>query len=401
MYMTDNIIFSAVFNRNNRLTKHGTAQVEICAYESATRKRKYFSTGINIKPEIWDNKKKRIKPAAQNAMQLNKQITDLVQRLENYAIERRHTGKPVTLDYICDCMQGKDIRNFTDFVRCELANDKTNARTTLVNKRTTFRVLLEFAKESRNRTEILFEEINYSFLKDFENYLIIKGLGTNTIGKYFKHVRGWQNAAINKDYFELNKYAFRKFHAPTKATTREYLTPADITRLENLEFSKQNAHLQKIRDMFLFACYTGLRFSDVSALSKDCIKERADGLHIEMKMQKTDEPINLPIYMIHSGKPVELLKRYASPDPESKYYFDNLTNQYVNRALKEVADLAGIDTKVTFHTARHTAATFLLYKGVAVTTVQKILGHKKLQTTQIYSKVMEQTISNELKKVEW
>jgi site-specific recombinase XerD len=120
-----------------------------------------------------------------------------------------------------------------------------------------------------------------------------------------------------------------------------------------------------------------------------------------MKMQKTNEPINLPVFMIHNGKPIELLKKYESTDPKKKYYFDDLTNQYVNRALKEVAALAGIDTKVTFHTARHTAATFLLNKGDAITTIQKILGHKKLQTTQIYIKVMEQTITNELKKVEW
>jgi site-specific recombinase XerD len=397
--MNDKVTFSVVFNRQNKLAKNGTGRLDVCA--CLNYKRKYFPTGLSVKPEIWNDKQKRIKATAQNAAFLNKQITDFVQRLENYAFERRHTEKPVTLDYLCDCMQGKDIKNFTDFVKCELENEKRNAHATLVNKRTTFRVLLEFAKEKYRRTEILFEEVNYNFLKDFENYLIMKGLSINTRNKYFRHIRGWQNAAINKDYFELNKYAFRKFHAPTKATTREYLTPADIVRLENLEFNKQNAHLQKIRDMFLFACYTGLRFSDVSALSKDCIKERADGLHIEMKMQKTNEPINLPVFMIHNGKPIELLKKYESTDPERKHYFDDLTNQYVNRALKEVAALAGIDTKITFHTARHTAATFLLYKGVAVTTVQKILGHKKLQTTQIYSKVMEQTITNELKKVEW
>jgi hypothetical protein len=223
--MINNVIFSVVFNRNNRLTKKGTAQIEICAYDSQSRKRKYFGTGIDIKPEIWNNKQKRIKATAQNAVVLNKQITDFVQRLENYAFERVRTSKPVTLDYLCDCMQGKDIKNFTDFVKYEIANDKTNAHATLVNKRTTFRVLLEFAREKYRRTEILFEEINFEFLKNFENYLIMKGLSTNTRNKYFWHVRGWQNAAINKDYFELNKYAFRKFHAPMEKTTREYLTP--------------------------------------------------------------------------------------------------------------------------------------------------------------------------------
>jgi integrase len=94
---------------------------------------------------------------------------------------------------------------------------------------------------------------------------------------------------------------------------------------------------------------------------------------------------------------IEILNRHTQPD--RKYIFDDLTNQYVNRCLKELAALAGIAKTVTFHTARHTQATFLPYKGVNITTVQKLLGHKKLQTTQIYSKVMDKTIINELQAV--
>ena len=388
--MIDKVIISAVFNRNNRLTKKGTAQVEICVCQN--RKRKYFSTGINLTPEVWDNKKKRIKPNAANSFQLNKQVTDFVQRLENYVIERRHTGKPVTLDYLCDCMQGKDFRYFTDFVKYEIDNNKTNARATIINKRTTYNVLKEFKKD------ILFDEVNFELLKNFENFLIFRGLDTNTVNKYFRNIRAWVNAAINKDYLELNKYPFRKFKAPTKATTREYLEPSEILRLENLKFSKENTHLQKVNDMFLFACYTGLRFSDISAITNNFIRERDGGTWLDIKMQKTSENIKIPLYLLHNGKPIEMLKKYAS---DKQYYFDDLTNQYVNRCLKDIAKLAGINKRVTFHTARHTTATFLLFKGVAVTTVQKILGHKKLQTTQIYSKVMDLTLITELQKVEY
>ena len=384
-------VFSTVFNRQNYLTKKGTAMVEACVYMHG--KRKYFNTGVSLKPEQWDNKKKRVKPTAPNAIQLNKQITDLVQRLENYYIDRIHAGKPFSLDYLCDCMQGKDFKYFTDFVKYEIENDQSNARATFVNKRTTYNALKEFKKD------VLFDEVNFEFLKDFENHLILKGLGTNTINKYFRHIRAWQNSAINKDYFELNKYAFRKFKAPTKSTTREYLEPSEIVRLENLEFEPKNAHLQKIKDMFLFACYTGLRFSDITAISKDCIKQRDGGAWLEITMQKTSEQIKLPLYLLHNGKPLELLNIYTQPD--RKYFFDDLTNQYVNRELKTIAKLAGIQKTVTFHTARHTTATFLLYKGVAVTTVQKILGHKKLQTTQIYSKVMDLTLTKELSKIEY
>ena len=385
------VTFSAVFNRQNRITKKGTAQVEICVYMNT--KRKYFNTDVSVKPEYWDNKKKRIKQNAPNAIQLNKQINDLAQRLENYYIERRHTGKPFTLDYLTECMQGKDFKYFTDFVKHEIDNDKSAAHATIVVKRTTLKVLKEF------KNNILFDEVNFEFLKDFENHLISKGLGTNTIHKYFKHIRTWQNSAINKDYYELNKYAFRKFKAPTKQTNREYLEPSEIARIENLKFTTKTEHLQKIKDMFLFACYTGLRFSDISAISKDSIKQRDGGAWLEITMQKTSEQIKLPLYLIHNGKPIQLLEKYTQPD--KKYFFDDFTNQYVNRALKDISEMAGITKTVTFHTARHTTATFLLYKGVPITTVQKILGHKKLQTTQIYSKVMDLTLINELQKIEY
>ena len=93
-----------------------------------------------------------------------------------------------------------------------------------------------------------------------------------------------------------------------------------------------------------------------------------------------------------------MLKKYES---DRVYYFDDYTNQYVNRCIKEIAKITGIEKRVTFHTARHTTATFLLYKGVNITTVQKFLGHAKVQTTQIYAKVMDMTMINELSKIEY
>jgi integrase len=131
---------------------------------------------------------------------------------------------------------------------------------------------------------------------------------------------------------------------------------------------------------------------------QDCLSTQDGNLWLEMKMQKTKNSIRIPLYLLHNGKPIELLNAHRRA--EYKYFFDELTNQYVNRCLKEIAALAGVTKKVTFHTARHTCATFLLYKGVAITTVQKILGHKKLAVTQIYAKQMDMTMVNELSGVQ-
>ena len=387
----EKVNFLAVFNRKNKPNKYGKAQIEVRAYLSG--KRKYFPTAIYITPAQWDKKHSRIKATAENGVQLQKQITDFMIKLERYELERRNAGKPFTLEYLTDCLQGKDFKYFTDFMKYEIDNDKTNAKATTIGKTTTYKAFKAF------KENILFDEMNFELLKDFENYLIGKGLGANTRNKYFRHIRAFVNLAIDKEYLNLNKYPFRKFHAKTEQTTREFLSPEDTQSIENLKFTPENKHLEKVRDMFMFACYTGLRFSDINAVSKDCLTTQDGNLWLSLTMQKTTQNIKLPLYLLHNGKPIQLLEKYTQPD--QKYFFDELTNQYTNRALKEIAVLAGVTKTVTFHTARHTTATFLLYKGVPITTVQKMLGHKKLQTTQIYSKVMDMTMINELSKVEF
>jgi site-specific recombinase XerD len=278
-------------------------------------------------------------------------------------------------------------------MRNEIEADRTTAPATRTGQLTTLKTLKRFRKD------IIFEELTFELLSDFERFLYNEGLHTNTVNKYFRHIRKFVNLAINKDLFDLNRYPFRKFHAKTETTTREYLTPEELTAIETLTIPTEQKHLEKVRDMFLFSCYTGLRFSDISALSTDKVRTIDGNVWIDTTMQKTAEPVRIPLYLLFDGKPTQILNRYTRPD--RKYIFDELTNQYVNRCLKELATLAEIEKTVTFHTARHTQATFLLYKGVNITTVQKLLGHKKLQTTQIYSKVMDKTIINELQSVKF
>jgi len=113
--------------------------------------------------------------------------------------------------------------------------------------------------------------------------------------------------------------------------------------------------------------------------------------------EKTGEKVKIPIYAIFNGKALDIIKKYW--DLSRSRCFQYLTNQHINRALKTISKLAGINKNITFHTARHTTATFLLYKGANISVVQKILGHKKISTTQIYGHIMDITIENEIKTI--
>ena len=386
----DTTLFNVVYNRKKRLLSDGSALVQIEAYLNF--KKKYFSTGIYLTPDQWDGKHRKVKNHP-NAIKINRQIADFVAKLQSVELDRRNAGKPFTLDILGEFLKGRFTNSFTDFMRNEIEADRTTAPATRTGQLTTLKTLKRFRKD------IIFEELTFELLSDFERFLYNEGLHTNTVNKYFRHIRKFVNLAINKDLFDLNRYPFRKFHAKTETTTREYLTPEEVTAIETLVISAEQKHLEKVRDMFLFSCYTGLRFSDISALSTDKVRTIDGNVWIDTTMQKTAEPVRIPLYLLFDGKPTQILNRYTHPD--RKYIFDELTNQYVNRCLKELATLAEIEKTVTFHTARHTQATFLLYKGVNITTVQKLLGHKKLQTTQIYSKVMDKTIINELQAVKF
>ena len=137
----------------------------------------------------------------------------------------------------------------------------------------------------------------------------------------------------------------------------------------------------------------GLRFSDFKALKQEHIVMK-DGVEwLKFKSQKTGVDLDLPLYLLGGGKAVMLMRKYDS----MKAFGDIGCNADVNRKLKEIMKEAGIRKKVTFHSSRHTCATTLVYDGVPITSVQKVLGHKKISTTQIYSEVHGQTLVKDLK----
>lgn len=376
--------YNVVYNRRNSLLKDGTALIQIEAY--CNGRKKHFTTKIYITPEQWDKKHSKIKNHP-NGIKLNKQIADLVTKMESYELDKHNSGKTFSLDQLTDLMGGRVTDNFLEFMEREI-QECNLSKATKVCFISTLTRLKEFRKV------LLFDEVDFNFLTAFKRYLQKEGLRINTINKYFRHIKTFVNIAINKDFMELNRYPFRNFKMETEETEREYLTVEELEEIAKVVLPPEKQHLQKVMDMFCFSCYTGLRFSDVSALRKDSIIVEDNITKLVLRMKKTNQDIKLPLSKLFNGKGIEIINKYIEPD--RNYIFDDITNQYANRCLKEIAKIANLDKLVTFHVSRHTTATVLLNKGMQMTTVQKVLGHKKLQTTQIYAKVMDKTIEREL-----
>ena len=191
----------------------------------------------------------------------------------------------------------------------------------------------------------------------------------------------------------MTKNPFNKFQLKYNKYDREYLSKRELELLENTEF--KNERLQKVKDCFVFSCYTGLSYVDVKELTEDNIVKGIDNNNwIYTKREKADELVKIPIL----PKAWSVLQKYRSVE-EMDFGVNILpinSNQKTN-ILKEMAESCGIHKNITFHLARHTfTTTVMLSNGVPIETVSKLLGHTKLSTTQIYARVVESKISEDI-----
>lgn len=380
----DKIKYRLVYNRKKKLNKQGTALVQVEA--SLNQRKVYFKTNVYLHPEHWDKRTSQIIVHPQ-ADDLNSMLFEFVLYLQGIELALWKRGVPATLSLLKDAMKKNRPVNVTFPVFAkEYVTHSDRRESTKENLYTTITVLQEF------RPGLDFKDITYTFLKDFEVYLREKGNGINTVAKHLRQLRTLVNEAINQGYIHADAYPFRKFKIKQEKGRHEFLTPDELRKLESLEVSDKK--LRHVLDAFLFCCYVGLRFSDFCQLTQSNFIRVNGKRWLHFKSIKTGVEIRLPLHLLFDGKALAILDRYDISD------FANLgSNSETNKALVELATLARIRKHITYHTARHTCATLLIHQGVPITTVQKLLGHTSVKTTEIYSEILSNTIVKDLRAV--
>ena len=381
----EKVIYKVVYNRKKKLNAEGTAQVQIEAH--LNRRKKYFSTNVYIKPSQWDNKKRKVKNH-QNMKNLNLFIHAFVIDLEYRELKAWQEGRISSLNDLDDKAKQKKVISFSDFYKSEV-NVISVKESTKKNHLSTLSLLTLY------KEDILFEDLSYSFLCDFEYFLLSKGLSRNTIAKHLKHLKQYINLAINKNLFEFHNHPFRKYKIKYIETQRVSLTPEELEAFEKLNLVAKK-QVKKCLDAFLFCCYTGLRYSDVIRIKYEDVISINQNLWLVFLSEKTGVELRIPLSLLFNGKALSILKKQESSTP---FIFNIPDNSNVNKQLSKICMQIGVTKKVSFHTARHTNATLLLYNGVNITTVKKLLGHKNIRTTQIYCNVMDITIVRDLEKM--
>lgn len=356
------------------------------------KERKQFTTGLFVNPVFWDNKLQKVK--TQDYKYINAQIKQIKTKIDNIVLVIQLQGGDCTLDNIYNKYIGKEIKKkeyilsyykqylikIKKLVGLEIKDNTYNKFVYVGNH------LEAFIKWKFKKADYLLEELSLQFLDDFDYYLKTeKKQEQITINKTIQRLRTPIKQAISEGYLDRDPFILHKSKTVRKVVI--FLTTEELKTLE--EVVLQQKRLAMIQDLFIFCCYTGLAYNEMAHLEKQHIQIGFDGINwIKMKREKTQRLISIPIL----PKAQEIIGKYST---ESNRIFPPISNQKFNSYLKEIADITGIEKRLTHHIARKTfASTVLLYNDVPMEIVSELLGHSNMTITQeSYGKIVQKKVS--------
>ena len=358
------------------------------------------STQRYVEPNKWSAPAGKMKGNSEEARTLNQYLDGIRQKVYGYEKEIIRQGKRFTKESLRNKWYGLNERTYTLIEVFKSHNQQlesligiSNSKATFGKYRTTLDHLVSFLNWKFSRSDIEISNITYSFITDFEFWLkSVQHCNHNTTIKYISNLRKIINFCIKNGW--LIKDPFVGFKMTKKEVVREILTEEELQIL--ISKNIQNPRIRQVRDIFIFSCFTGLAYIDAKRLKRSEIVIGMDGEKwIYTRRKKTDSPTRIPllsvvqdIMEIYKDHPQCLNQDCLLPVP---------SNAKLNAYLKEVADICGINKYLTFHIARHTfATTVTLNNGVPIESVSKMLGHKSIKITQIYAKILDKKLSEDM-----
>jgi len=372
---------------------------------SVNGRRCEISLKKKVNPQNWDDAKGKARGTKDEIRKLNEHIERVRTLIADGYHQLVQQKKVITVDAVKSLFVGADDNEITLIKLGEYHNTEMKdklADGTMKNYYTTQKYIAKFLKDKYHRNDISLAELNYKFILDFETFLSNhqpkdhqKPLHNNGIMKHIERLCKMVNMAITMDWLE--KDPFSKYKQHFDKVERFYLTKEELSSIEKKKFSIER--LQVVKDLFLFSCYTGLAYIDTMNLTAGNIVKGIDGNDwLITSRQKTDTDVRIPLL----PQAEELIKKYHNHPKAVNYgtLFPVISNQKMNAYLKEIADLCNINKAITFHIARHTfATTVTLSNGVPIESVSKMLGHTTIRSTQVYAKVVEQKLSEDMQNL--
>lgn len=350
----------------------------------------------------WNTNTKKVIGNSIEARQINHLINQTQAKLYDIYQELKYKGEFITSQLIKARFCGEDENSKTLQEILKYHNKKiknTLAKGSIRNFGITENYINRFLIRKHKTNDIFLKQLNYKFISEFETFLIEyypsghpRAMSHNTVMKHIQRLRKIVTLAYHLEW--IDKDPFVRWKPTFEKKRREFLTVNELHNIENYEFRIDK--LDRVRDLFVFSCYTGLSYSDIINLTPANIQMGDDDCYwIVTSRQKTKVSVRVPLL----NKSQQIVNKYADHPITnvSGMLLPIISNEKINLYLKDIADVCGITKNLTFHMARHTfATTVTLSNGVPIETVSKLLGHTKIATTQIYARVLEQKVSEDM-----
>ncbi len=385
-------------------TNPTTGEAPVYIRMTVASQRAEISAKRSVLPSKWEGGAGKVKGTKEDARTLNTYLDTLRAKLNKQFNQLLSGDEPVTAELLKNAFlnkvaPSKSIMEVLDYHNAQVAArvGTDYAPATLRRYRVGLKKVKLFIKHQYQRADMPLDQLNRRFITEFEHFLkTVEGIQHNTAMNYIKYLKKTVLLALSYEWLDKNPFVGIKHSI--REVTREFLTTEELARMVEKPFSIRR--LDEVRDIFVFSCYTGYAYADVLKLTPDHILTGINGKKWIMTQRiKTETRSNVPLL----PPALAILAKYAQ-DPEclaKERLLPVKSNQKMNAYLKEVADMCGITKPLTFHIARHTfATTVTLTNGVPIETVSSMLGHKNLRTTQIYAKVVEHKVGEDMDRLE-
>ena len=358
-----------------------------------------FSCKQRIQKELWDAKGNRAKGKSRESTTVNFALDNIKAQIAKHYQRLSDREAYVTAEMVRNAYQGIG----TEYETLLRAFDKENAafakRVGKDRSERTYRkylivrkYLADFIKKQYKRTDMAMNELTEDFIRDYCLYLRNKvGLAQSSVWIYSIPLKHIVTSAHYNGKIPRNPFA--QYHVDPDHKEREFLTENEIKAMSSIELDNPNFALA--RDLFIFGCWTGISFIDIKNLTTDNIVDMNGSFWITSKRQKTGVPFQIKLMDVA----MQIIKRYE-PFRTGNRLFDIGSYNMVNRRIKTVAKRCGIEKTVSFHLSRHSFAVLALNYGMPIESVSKILGHTNITTTQIYAKVTNTKLENDISAFE-
>lgn len=385
------------FIRESKARKNGNVPIEVMI--TVNGERNSFSTGKQIAIEKWDKTKQQVRGKDQETQNLNNYLKAIKAKLYQKEAELLDRGFIITAQMLYDAYFDK-VESLKEKRLFEVFEEHNQEQEKLVgngvSKATywisvyTVRLLKEFVQQKYKREDLYLRELNLNFIQSFHSFLRIdKGMAQNSSTKHLKLLKKIINLSVANSYMAFNP--FSTYKVEREPVEIDFLDEEELRKIIN--FDTPLPRLERAKDMFLFGCFTGLSYIDIKTLTTEHFeKDSAGRIWIKKRRVKTGVLSRIPLLPITKL----ILDKYKGGDKLLPIQDPADINKY----LKDIAILCGINKRICFHTSRHTfASTVTLANNISLEVVSKMLGHTNTRMTAHYAKLIDKCIGEQMDKL--